>query len=290
MDKVEIYYFSGTGNSLFIAKELQKRLPNSNLIPIVSLMDQKTIKAKGKIVGLIFPVHALTIPVVVKKFIDKTDFKSSEYIFAIATRFGTIFRGFEKIDRLLNKKGKHLSSHFIINMGNNEARHESYVVPTETEILFLEKAALKKLDFIQNVIKDKRVNKEIDTDDTLYFRHHSIVNYLLEKTVLLGMDVSEYIGGVNYFYVDSKCSGCGVCEKVCLSGKIKLTDKKPVWQRKVFCYMCFACLNFCPKNAIQIEDILGVKSYSKKNGRYPHPYATINDIAEQKIRGTNENS
>ena len=31
----EIYYFSGTGNSLFIAKELQKRLPDSMLIPIV---------------------------------------------------------------------------------------------------------------------------------------------------------------------------------------------------------------------------------------------------------------
>ena len=31
---IEIYYFSGTGNSLFIAQELKKRLPECSLVPI----------------------------------------------------------------------------------------------------------------------------------------------------------------------------------------------------------------------------------------------------------------
>lgn len=34
----DIYYFSGTGNSFHVAKELQKRVPEVNLIPIVSLI------------------------------------------------------------------------------------------------------------------------------------------------------------------------------------------------------------------------------------------------------------
>jgi flavodoxin len=34
----EIYYFSGTGNSLYVARELQKRVPEAELIPIVSLL------------------------------------------------------------------------------------------------------------------------------------------------------------------------------------------------------------------------------------------------------------
>jgi flavodoxin len=33
-----IYYFSGTGNSLHVARELQQRLPESRLIPIVRLL------------------------------------------------------------------------------------------------------------------------------------------------------------------------------------------------------------------------------------------------------------
>jgi len=43
----EIYYFSGTGNSLFIARELQRRLPGSELIPIVSLLDSESIHTNG---------------------------------------------------------------------------------------------------------------------------------------------------------------------------------------------------------------------------------------------------
>ncbi|GAH26880.1 unnamed protein product [marine sediment metagenome] len=53
----------------------------------------------------------------------------------------------------------------------------------------------------------------------------------------------------NYFYADSKCTGCGICEKVCLSQKIKMINKKPVWQKNVKCYLCYACLNYCPEQS-----------------------------------------
>ena len=45
----EIYYFSGTGNSLFIAKELNKRLPESKKIPIVqSIQNKSTETGSGR--------------------------------------------------------------------------------------------------------------------------------------------------------------------------------------------------------------------------------------------------
>jgi hypothetical protein len=45
--------------------------------------------------------------------------------------------------------------------------------------------------------------------------------------------------------------------------------------------MCFASLNFCPAKAVQISDIRGVKSMAKENGRYPHPYASVDDMLKQ---------
>ena len=58
----EIYYISGTGNSQHLAKEMQKRIPETELIPIVSLFDDDIIKTSGKAVGFVFPVHVfLTI-------------------------------------------------------------------------------------------------------------------------------------------------------------------------------------------------------------------------------------
>jgi formate hydrogenlyase subunit 6/NADH:ubiquinone oxidoreductase subunit I len=265
----EIYYFSGTGNSLFIGKELQSRLPDSLLIPIVSLLDLE--------VGFVFPVHVLTIPIAVKRFLKKADFSSSEYLFAIATRGATIFKGFDTIDRILNKKNKHLDSHFIITMCNNEApRREGYKVPSEPDIGSFENAALVKLDFIQNIIQNKTVYREKDTGYAID------VNYPTEKLVLAAMTLSEYMGGVNYFYADSTCIGCGICEKVCLAKKITMKEKQPVWQKKVFCSMCFACFNFCPRQSVQIKSIPGAKSFSRENERYPHPYAAPADIAAQK--------
>ena len=84
------------------------------------------------------------------------------------------------------------------------------------------------------------------------------LNYAMEKLVLLGMAVSERIGGANYFFVESRCIGCGTCERICLSQKIRVQDKKPVRQKNGLRYMCFACLNSCPTQAVQIKDIPGV--------------------------------
>jgi flavodoxin len=67
----EIYYFSGKGNSLYVARELQKRISDSSLISIVSLLPKDVIQTNGKSVGLVSPVHALTIPIAVKQFLKK---------------------------------------------------------------------------------------------------------------------------------------------------------------------------------------------------------------------------
>ena len=106
MGEIEIYYFSGTGNSLHIARELQKRIPEIDLIPIVNLLDKDTIETNAETAGFAFPVHRMTIPIPVKKFLKKLDLKSASYIFAIATRAGTQHIAFSEIDDILKKKAK----------------------------------------------------------------------------------------------------------------------------------------------------------------------------------------
>ena len=125
----EIYYFSGTGNSLYVAKELQKRLPETKLIPIVSLLNQDTIKTQAETIGIVFPLQGPTYPIAVKIFLQKVDLDSADYIFAIATRGGTSCRIKEEIDKILRKKGKTLNSHFIITMFNNDPKHKNDINP-----------------------------------------------------------------------------------------------------------------------------------------------------------------
>ncbi|MGB6369814.1 MAG: EFR1 family ferrodoxin [Atribacterota bacterium] len=267
--RTEIYYFSGTGNSFYVAKELQKRIIDSKLIPIVNLLNKDVIKTNAETVGFVFSILFTAIPMPVKNFIKKLDLKSTKYIFAIATRLGTPHSAFTDIEKILKKKGKSLDSHFALNMASNDPKYD-YKVPTKKEIKKLESVVHNKLDFIQKNIINKEKNRGKDTNIT------TPVSSLLVKLVPFIRPFLEFTGLKSHYYADSKCIGCGTCEKVCLSKKIKMINEKPVWQKNVKCFYCYACINYCPMQSVQI------KSFTEKNGRYSHPYATANNIAGQK--------
>ncbi len=276
----EIYYFSGTGNSLYIARELQARIPGARLIPMIALLNKESIRVGAETVGLVFPVHALSIPLAVKRFLEKLDWGPAEYVFAAATRLGTVFNGFEGLERTLRRKGKRLDSGFILTMGSNDVKGENFRAATEADIKKFETAAQEKLETMKTVILERKRSRERDKE------YEIGVNPCLEKYIVGLMNLSGHIGGVNYFVSESGCSGCGICERVCLSKKIKMDGGRPVWRKEVLCYMCYACINFCPSRSIEINSIryfgIRVKSFSRRNSRYSHPYAKARDIAAQK--------
>ena len=94
MSSIGIYYFSGTGNSLYVAKELQKRIERAKLIPVISRLDREVVETDAETIGFVFPVYFSAIPVPVKNFIKKLDLKSAKYNFAAATRIGTSHSAF----------------------------------------------------------------------------------------------------------------------------------------------------------------------------------------------------
>lgn len=282
MSITEIYYFSGTGNSFFVAKELTKRLDNAKLIPIVSLLKNDHITINAETVGFIFPIHGLTLPLVLKSFLRKIILKDVEYIFAVATRGGTKCLAFDKMNKQFMKRDrKKLDSSFIITMPSNDPKFEVYDVPADEEISASKKNVQNITNTIAKIIENKEQHFDTDTD-YVDFPYNKFLNFLLEKLVLFGMFVIDVTNVNKYFYTDSNCIGCGVCEKVCLSNKIEMRNKKPFWRNDISCYFCYACLNFCPEQSIQIKDKIYMKSYTHKNGRYSHPFATVKDIEKQK--------
>ena len=112
----EIYFFSGTGNSLHLAKELQKRMPETRLIPIVSLASKEAVSTNGETVGFVFPHYASSLPKVVHTFIEKLDLRSARYLFAIVTRGRTGTMAFQEIDKILAAKSRRLDSFFVFTM------------------------------------------------------------------------------------------------------------------------------------------------------------------------------
>ncbi len=274
----EIYYFSGTGNSLYVAKELQKRITDVKLVPIVNLMDKDIHKTNAKTVAFVFPIYYMTAPKLVRNFIKKMDLKSAEYIFAVATRGGSRHRAFNDIEKTLKKNDRVLDSYFTLNMVSNTAiREKNYLAPTKKELSNIESGIQKKLDLIQRIVLNKEKYRKKDSDAI------TSAPYVLIDFLTLIISIIRLIKPENTdFYVDSKCAGCQTCEKVCLSRKIKMVDEKPVWKRDIQCYSCYACINYCPHQSIQIRSTIFSKSYTAENGRYSHPEVTANDISGEK--------
>jgi ferredoxin len=281
----EIYYFSGTGNSLYVTRELQKRIPESNLIPIVRLLGNDMIKTSADTVGFVFPNFCLTIPIPVHEFLIKVDLASAQYLFAICTRGGSQSEAFDYTNILLNRLGKRLDAQLDINMPWNYPFGKQNLVGTSTKerIQHLETEMQDKLNvFCQYILaKEAYVEEKADANYEIP-RWQKVLFSLIPKS--FNYESHRYMyQDLLRFYSDSNCNGCGICERVCLSHKIEMTGKKPMWKKEIKCYACYACINFCPRQAIQIESrIPFVESCTDVNGRYHHKSVTYKDIAEQR--------
>ena len=80
-----IYFFTGTGNSLKVAKALTEKLKASELIPIAKIWQIENINSTTEKVGFIFPLYYSGLPKIVYDFIHKLDLCKSNYLFIVIT-------------------------------------------------------------------------------------------------------------------------------------------------------------------------------------------------------------
>ncbi len=265
---MEIYYFSGTGNSLHVARELKQRFPEATLIPIIRALKKKTIRTEAAMVGIIFPIHALTLPWPVEEFLGKLETSPATYLFAVATRM-CFARVFHKINRLMKKQGMTLDAYFSFEMP--ETYIPVFQVYSIEKIREVESEVKKKLAFIEKTLAGKEKHLPKDPGGWFLVSHiiYPLITQYFRKIRFPDMEKS--------FYADQECTGCGICEDICLSGKIQMKNGKPHWQSNIPCTYCFACIHFCPARAIQIK-----RRNTIKKGRYHHPSIKAADIMEQK--------
>lgn len=253
-----IFYFTGTGNSGYVANEIAKA-NNDTIISISKLINEEkelefTLKY-GEVIGIIYPIYAYAPPKMVMEFVKNIKFNNyrENYIFSVATCGGDAGNAIELIKKELNNKGMTLNSGFSIIMPNNSIIHGN-VDSKEVEKRKLEntKNEIKK---INTVIKARRQNVfELEKGLTSKFLTNAM-NPIFENF---------FKTNVSKFYATDDCISCGKCEKVCNSNIITLVKGKPQWNGE--CCQCLACINYCPTKAIQYG-----KSTVKK-GRYTNPY------------------
>ena len=76
--KTTIYYFSGTGNSLKVAKDLAGKLKDTELIPIAKIWKEESILPHSNRIGFIFPLYFYGCPSIVLDFLKKIELSTKD--------------------------------------------------------------------------------------------------------------------------------------------------------------------------------------------------------------------
>ncbi len=245
-----IYFYTGTGNSLWTAKNLARQLGNTDLIPMVR--EKESISTSdAERVGIIFPVHMWGLPLHVIDFVQRLAADSAKYFFAVAVNAGQVAATLIQLQKIMQEKDIVLSAGFSICLPSNYIPWGGAIAVEKQQELFAE--SLTKIKLIADIVRAKEAR--------LLEKGPSLQNVFLSALYKMGspripqMDKS--------FRVDEKCTGCKICEKICPTKNIIIADRKPTWHHH--CEQCLACIQWCPEEAIQY----GKNTRTKK--RYHHP-------------------
>ncbi len=255
--KKEIYYFSGTGNSLFVAKELKEKLGAQELFPISKFLDQKELIIGADEVGVVFPCYCMTAPKVVKEFLQKIKFEKKDvYLYIIVTHNNQPGQSGVDANKILKNK---LSYYDTVLMPGNSVIMKDWTNPIEEVNKRLDNCG-KAIDKIAENIKNRKIE----------FREIKESKFALFTGRINDVFINKFYKIHKRFWTNDKCNDCGLCKKVCPMNNIEIENKKVNWKNN--CEACLACYHWCPQKAVELSN------YTKDKVRRTNPNIKVNEI------------
>lgn len=260
-----LYYFSGTGNSLVIARDLAAALGNTTLIAIPDALQTPAVGADDApdAVGIVFPVYAWGPPRIVADFINSRQWNGIPYLFAVCTCGGFPGGTLTLLAQALRARGGNLKAGFSIVMPGNYTALYGAIAEAKQQKMFA--GARARVAEIAGLIKARR-NQPVE-------KSFWLINLLTGFIYKHGMPKFK-TADVKFFVLDT-CTHCGLCVKVCPRRNIALKDGHPQWLGN--CEQCMACLQWCPVSAIQF----GPSTQNRK--RYHHPAIKAKDLFVKQV-------
>lgn len=223
-----IFYFSGTGNSAWAARQLA-HLTGDEACDTTKLNDLPNMD-NAKQIGFVFPVYAWGAPEIMADFAKKLP-GTQVFTFGVCTcgeDAGLTMKRFSKLYPL--------SSSYSLLMPNN------YILGSDTD---------DEGDIRQKIMAARteleRMAREILRQEEVYRVHEGALAGV--KSHLANFGFNKFARSAKPFFAEDSCNGCGQCARNCPASAISLRDGKPVWAAR--CFQCLRCINECPQQAIQ---------------------------------------
>jgi ferredoxin len=264
--KTTIYFFSGTGNSLAVARKISSALGDSELVPVASFRNTPgKITPAGERIGIVCPVYFSGLPLMVAEWAARLSIPDTRYLFAVVT-LGETGGGsaLRQLDAIMKKNsGKGLDAGFTVKMPGNYIF--MYAPPEGRKREGLLEAADLHVEELLPVIE--RCERK---------RIPGTVLGSLIRAVIYPWFSSHAHARSRQFSVTPACTSCGTCVRVCPAENIELLDGRPVWKDR--CEVCCACIHLCPVQAIQA----GKKTEARP--RYRHPAVSTGELESRDMK------
>lgn len=237
--KTAIYYFSGTGNSQYVAEQMKLQLENLSHEVVIQSIEEEVIDFDVDLLILGGPIYAGNIPEKMIRWIlrhipQTTNTKAVVYTTSAGLKNAN---GVTSMGDKLIKKGYELLATPIYEMPRNYYFDGYEQTPYEE--------ALEKIRHTTERIGEEML--EMLTSNSIVIEEKVLKYDLLEEV----MSVMTRFMGKNYV-IGSSCIQCGLCQKSCPMSNINLSKKKAYGLK---CMMCTRCLHQCPVNAITYKGI-----------------------------------
>lgn len=256
----QIFYFSGTGNSLAVAKQLSGHLPDSQLIPIAQVWQQNQVVVENGQVGLVFPLYFWGLPYIVRDFVRKLDVRQARYRFAVVTRGWPIPGGaLRQLNQSFKGQNAALQAGWYVNLPDNDILLADGLPEAKRQVMY--QRAQQKVQQIARQVQQQAHG--IAWEPLAPFRP------VAQQLFFNHVDTSD-----RRFTVSAECNSCGICQKVCPVKNIALSaGAQPHWQHR--CQQCLACLHLCPQQAIEYG------TATRGRTRFHHPAVTLKELMAQ---------
>lgn len=252
-----IAFFTGTGNSLHVARGLAERLQPSRLVPIPRAMDGSL--AETERLGIVFPVYFAGLPLIVAEFFKKV--RPAPYTFAVSTHGGMPGFALHQADSLIRAEGRSqgLAAGWAVQLPGNYTRLYG-AIPDDMQRRMFAAADGRVAEIARAVQAGEHARIEGSAAPLRW----------LMPLLYRGFFASKAHGRDADFRVTEKCNSCGTCARVCPVSDVEMRGGRPVWLGH--CEQCYACLQWCPQEAIQV----GEKTVGRR--RYHHPEVALTDL------------